>query len=139
MEKREYGPDSSPEEIQMLRDRVYLLNPDTIFFNEAIVMSEFQTETMWERAEELMDKTKPVFLLVDLVDSKPPNARQRAKVKQCLNRFSSHIKHAALYTEKNKLINLVAKFVLGGAGFQEYSIHVKREEALNAIQEAKNK
>ena len=138
LERRTYGPDSSLEEIELLRSRVSLLPNGVIQFKEAPVMSEFQCEVMWSKVEEMIDTNKENYLLVDLTGIEPPNARIRAKIKECVNRFGEHVNHAALVTGRNKIVNLVAKFVVGGLGFQSISFHGTREQALKAIEDAAN-
>ena len=43
------------------------------------------------------------------------------------------LNHAAIYTGKNFILNIAAKFVMERVGFASYSIHKTKEEALDAI------
>ncbi len=138
IELREYTSDSTAEEIEMLRNRVNYLD-GIIFFDETPVVSIFQTDLMWDRVEELIEEDKDNYLLVNLVNSKPPNAPQRARIRERLKSIRTNIKYAAFYTQKNILINLTAKFILGNTKFLNTSIFKTREQALKAIEKAKNR
>jgi hypothetical protein len=138
IEKRKYDSDSTPEEIEMLKKRVCLLNEDTIYYNEVPVINTFQMDVMLPIIEELIDTNKSNYLLINLVDSKTPDAEQRDKLKTTLQPLSKHIAHAAVYTNKNKMNNIIAKFVLSGI-LENYSIHQTKEQALKKISDVKNR
>jgi hypothetical protein len=139
LEKREYNNDCSEKDIQLLKNQVEVLKDNIILFHEAPVMSDFQINTMWEKVDDLIIDSSDYYLLVDLVNTKPPNAPQRLQLKGYFTKHSKSIKHTALYTGKNKLLNFVAKFVLGAVINNKFSIHNSKEEALIAIYNAKNK
>lgn len=139
LERREYGPDSTPEEIEMLRSRVNLIDGNVICYKEVYVLNEFQIEVMSQKASELIVEGQDNYIILDLVDSKAPNAPQRKKIRECFSKFVHHVTHTSIYTQNNIINNLAAKFILGSIGFPINSIHRTREEALKAIEKVKNK
>lgn len=137
-ENKEYTKENaSPEEVESLRENVFFLEEDIIYFRELPVMSEFGIEVMWGKVNELIKPGKKYYLIIDLVGSKPPGANLRGPLKEWMNKVSSGIHGAYVFTEKNKLINLVAKFVLSGSGFPEFIIHKTKEEALATLRDRK--
>ena len=46
---------------------------------------------------------------------------------------SINIPNTAVYTGKNFMLNVAAKFVLGGIGLRSFSVHKTREQALEAL------
>ena len=132
-------PDSPPEIIAAFGKRIKLTDEDTIYITVPPKINMFIIELTFKRIGQLIDKNKPNYFLINLSDSPRPTAAQRARIRALLNPYTDYIKFASIYTEKNKFLNLIAKFVLGGVGFKKYAIHVKKEEALKAINHVKNK
>lgn len=130
LEKRPYGPESTPEELRLIEERISLLEPDLVLYREVPVMSTFQFEVFERRLRELGDR-KGYRLLVDLSESDPPPAALRARIRDFF--LKEPITKAALFTERNMLINIAAKFVVAGIGFKSWTIHKTREEAIAAI------
>ncbi|MCJ8273217.1 MAG: hypothetical protein MJK04_27925 [Psychrosphaera sp.] len=133
IEKKEYGPDSSEAEIETIKNCVYLHQSDVIYWKEVPVMSCWQVEQFGEKIDELLQNLDSFSLLIDLTDSKPPNA----KIRESLRSVFAPLKHrglkkAAAFTDKNFLINVAAKFVLGGSGL-DFSVHTKRSDAEAAL------
>ena len=110
MEKRKYNEDSTPEEIELMRARVYMLENSVIYMDEAPVVSPFQIEVMYRKVNELVKPNQENYFLINLVDTKPPKPADRAKLRELMKISAPDIIHTAVYTEKNKIINLVAKF-----------------------------
>ena len=138
IEKRAYTKEnSSSEDIKLIEDQVYLLEDDIIYLKEAPVISEFQIEIMWKKVQSLINPNKKYFILIDLVVAKPPSAELRGPLKGWMKRVSPNIIAASVFTEKNRLINLVAKFVLFGSGFPNFFVSKTREEAMAKIKISK--
>lgn len=130
LEKRAYGPDSTPAEVAAIEARISLLEPGLVSYREAPVMSIFQFAIFERRLREVGDRGG-YRLLVDLTGSDPPNAELRARLRTFF--LSEPITRAAIFTERNFFINVAAKFVVAGAGFKTWTIHKHREEALAAV------
>ncbi len=140
LEKREYDRESTNEEIELLKTRVKILDEDTVYYREVPEMSSFQIDIMFEKVRDLMTcEGGASYLIIDLSETKPPNAALRAHVRTWINSLENDILHMALFTEKNLLITLVAKFVVGAVVEFDTSVHQTKEAALKAIEKAKNK
>lgn len=138
LEARGYNEDCTEIEKQLILDRVWL-EGDLIFYDEVPVMSPYQIELMWKKIADITDPSCDYYMIVNLTNSKPPNAEQRAVLIENIKKVNSRLKHCAVYTGKNKLINLVAKFVIGSDVFHSYNLCKNKEEALAIISDVKNK
>lgn len=132
IEKREYGPDSSEDETKLIKDCIYMLNENTIYWKEVPVMSVWQVEKFGEKIDELIKNLDDFYILIDLTESKPPNAPVREALRKVFSPLKDRVISASAFTEKNFFINVAAKFVLGGSGLT-FSVHKKKEDALEAL------
>jgi hypothetical protein len=133
LEKRQYGPDSSPEEREAIRAMVYMHRSDVLYWKEVPVMSVWQVEQFKEKIDELTEELDEFSILIDLTNSKPPDARTRAALRNVFTPLGLHgMKRAAAFTGKNFFINVAAKFVLGGSGLK-FSVHSTQEAAEKAL------
>lgn len=139
IENRTYDSDSTEQEIELLKSRVTLIDKTIVYYDEVPFMSEFQTEITSKQIAEYVFNNNAKYILLNLVGTTPPNAPQRAKIKQCYSQFVEHIDYVSFYTNNNVLINLVAKFMVRGTGFKKYSIHKTKEQALKAIKNEQNR
>src|SRR5262245_57097989 len=53
LESRPYGPDSTPEEIQAIRNRVSVYDGDIVMYKEVPVQSLFQLDLFQEKLEQI--------------------------------------------------------------------------------------
>jgi len=133
LEKREYGPDSTAEEREVIRAMIFMHKPDVLYWKEVPVMSIWQVEQFGKRIDELTKNLDHFSILIDLTESKPPNAPIRAALRKVFSPLKKRgVDRAAAFTGKNFLINVAAKFVLGGSGLN-FSVHTKKEDAEAAI------
>ncbi len=133
IELRAYGPELSPEERQVLLNRVYLLDPNLVMWRELPVLSVFHIELFGQKVGELTAGLTSFSVIVDLTEAERPNA----EIRDCLRRlFNSYpnLDYIAVFTGENWISNLVAKFVLSGSlGTAKFSVHKSQAEALEAI------
>ena len=134
IEKRPYGPDSTEAEIQMLKDRVELLDDSTIYIDEVPIMSPFEIEVTTKQIAKYLRTSNARFLIINLIGTQNPDVVLRAEIKKHYSPFAEHLEHIAFYTGNNKLINLIAKFMVRVVGNKKYSFHKTREQAFNAIE-----
>ena len=133
LERRPYGPDSSPEEITAIKNRIQLMEPDLIFYKEVPVMSAFQVSQFEERLHELTQELPAYRVLVDLSESSPPSAELRKLLQQMFAGLPK-IRRLSVYTEKNFIITVAARFVVRGfAGNMEKAVYRTREQAMQAL------
>lgn len=135
LEAKQYDKESTPEEIQLLREQVYVYDDerDIIYYKEAVQYSEFQLDVYFEKVETLVADRGFFFFLIDLVDTERPTAKIRAYLKLKFGPYVGRM-HVAAYTGKNVWMNMAAKFVMSGT-FNSFSIHTTKEQALAELHE----
>jgi hypothetical protein len=132
IEARPYGPESTPEEIAALKERVYVHSPGVIMYREVPVMTLFQLGLFEEKLNELSAALDSYALIIDLTETEAPSAPIRARLKE-LFVGQTKMRQTVVYTGKNFMLNVAAKFVLAQAGLRSFSVHKTREQALEAL------
>jgi hypothetical protein len=104
IEHREYGPDSSEDEKELILNRIQLLPDNTIYWQEIPVVSVWHIELVGQKIIELSANLDSFNLLVNLTEAKTPNAEcrmQKSIAKTNLISFRLwFIKCISLYWEK---------------------------------------
>jgi hypothetical protein len=135
-ENRAYGPESTPEEVQAIKECITVHEPGILLWRELPVHSLFSLDVVEERLQLLIRDLDRYDLLVDLVRAAPPSPAVRERLKRI---FKSQAKlgRVAVFTERNFMLNVAAKFVLGGSvGLRKFSVHRTAEEALEELRHA---
>jgi hypothetical protein len=135
IEARAYGPDSTSEQIEAIRSRICVLRDDIVLYREMPVQSPFHLDLFQEELGRLSKTLPAIALLIDLTEAKPPNARTRERLREIF-RGLTNLRKVAVFTERNFVLNIAAKFVLNGLGLRSYTIHTTRDEALKALANA---
>jgi len=133
IEARPYGPDISTSERETLKAQVTLLDKNIIYWREAPVTTPYQIDVYAEKLIELTRELEDYYLLIDLTDTNRPSPEVLDRIRQVMS-TQTKLRHAAVFTGKNFLLNVAAKFVLTRIGFASFSIHKIRDEALAAIE-----
>ena len=131
-EERPYGSDSTPAEVQAIKDCVYLYQPGIVMYRELPIQSLFQLDLFHEKLNEVGSQLPSYALLIDLVEAKPPNAEIRTRLKTLFG-SQKNMRTAAVFTGKNFMLNVAAKFVLSGIGLKSFTVHKTLQEALEAV------
>jgi hypothetical protein len=132
LQSRPYGEDSTPEEIQAIRARIYRYADKLIMYREVPVQSRFQLRHFEERLNEVSADMDYYDLLIDLTAAEPPNAEMRELLKKLFS-AQTKLRKTAVFTGRNFMLNVAARFVLGMAGLRSFSVHKTQEEALEAV------
>jgi hypothetical protein len=127
---RSYGPESTPAEIKAIEERIYVYEGDILMYKEVPIPSAYQLDIFERRMKELGD-AKGYRLLIDLTVAEPPGAVVRARLKKLF--AGQPLRKVAVFTGKNFMLNIAAKFVLGSVGLKNFTIHKTLEEALESI------
>lgn len=133
LERREYGPDSTPEEVALIRARVRRVTDDLLEWHELPVLSAFQFDVMQAELDRLASEMPRYALLVDVTDGARPTAADRARLRTLFTSAGAKAFHVAVFTGRNLLLNAAAHFVLGGLGLASHSVHRTRDQAIEAI------
>jgi hypothetical protein len=133
-ERRPYGPESTPAELKAIGDCIYVYEPDVFYWREVPVMSVFQVGIFEQRLNILSSNVPYYDLLIDLIETNPPpNAQIRERLKQVFS-GQKKLRRAAVFTGKNFMLNVAAKFVLGGSiGLKNFSVHQTIEQAVERL------
>jgi hypothetical protein len=134
LEARAYGPDSSADEIRAIEERISVYEPGVLMYAEAPVQSEFQLDIFERRMNELGDRGG-YRLLIDLTEAKPPGATVRARLQKLF--ASQPLQAVAIFTGRNFMLNIAAKFVLGGIGLKKFTVHTTQDDALKALRDVR--
>ena len=137
LETRQYGPDFTEDEREAIKSCIYKYDENTIYFKEVPKHSVPQLEIFWERLREESKTLENYCLLIDLSESSPPPSDVRKFLSVHFRELRPQLKYAGVFTGKSFLMNIAGKFVLSAALTVKFSIHKTKEEALRAIENAK--
>ena len=127
-----YGPDSTPEEINELRARVTRHATGILLYEEVPVVTEFQIGVCFGHVEELLLENPGAGLIIDIRTSERPSAAIRECLRGWYCRLDGKLSRIAVVTGKNFLINIVAKFIMGGIP-QKVTVHTTVSDAVEAL------
>ncbi len=133
-----YDNQSTPEEIDALRERVYWLRPGVLMYREVPVPSPFQIEVFGERLEELTRNATEYSMVMDLSESAPPSRASRRAMREVFGELRQ-LKTVAVFTGRNFLITAVAKLILRSSGVTSLVTCKREDQALEALARAANK
>ena len=139
LKAKPYGPDSSPEEIQTMKDRVRLADEECLIFHEAPVPSTFQLDICFEEIYKIIQNKQIKYMILDLTEANRPGSEIRSHIREKWKPIKDQLKHVAVYTDKNFMVNMAAEFVFKAIGFNSFSIHKTKEQASKAIENARGK
>ena len=130
IEPREYGPESTKEEIEALRNRVSFHKDFAVLFREVPVVTIFQFDVCVDRIEELLHEHDCHSLIIDLREAPRPGAEHRDHFRRRFDQLG--LTRMAVFTGKNFLLNIAAQFVLTSLSLP-FSVHKTLAEAEKAI------
>ena len=137
IENRAYEPNSTPEEILALKDRVSFYDDEIVLYKETPVQTEFQLDICFKQIEDITSELSSFFLIIDLTEAQPPSANIRSLLRLKFMRLKDKLPYVALYTGKNFMLNLAAKFVLSNLDLKAFSIFKTKKEAIGSIAQFK--
>ena len=131
IERRVYGPDSSPEEIAAIQARLSRYNADTFVWEEMPIQSPFSVEVMLREIQRQTANLPSFNLVVNLTQAEPPPQEVRTALYRSLDALTN-MKRCACYTGRNFLLNAAAKFVLVAVRVK-VTVHKTLEDALRDV------
>ncbi|MCX4247813.1 hypothetical protein [Paraliomyxa miuraensis] len=136
LENRPYGPDSTEDEQRAIRAQVVRISDDVVLYRETPVVTAFSLDLMFGRIGELTAGRSPFYLVIDLTVTGPPSAEVRQYLRGLFRALEPA--YVAVFTGKNFMLNVAAKFVLGKVfGGVRHSVHKTLDEALQAVASAR--
>jgi hypothetical protein len=115
-----------------------MYSDDTVVWHEVPIQTTYQIVNFGQKLSELTRDLERFYLLIDLTEAQRPSAEIINAVRKAMQERPG-MAHVGVYTGMNFMLNIAAKFVLERVGFVSYSLHKTREDALQAIQDAKEK
>lgn len=131
-EKRPYTETSTPEEIEAIKQSVWIEEAGFLWLKEIPIMTPFSINLMFDQIELLGQQFDNYVFLVDLRASDRPDALTRKTLYQRFNKITN-ISHTTFCTGKNFLINTVIRFVMFQTKVPSYTVCKTMEEALQSI------
>jgi hypothetical protein len=136
VEDRPYeANDTSAADRDALEDCVWLLEPGMIYLYETPQPTAFSISVLANKLSRVRTGMGPHVMVVDLTRAKPPSA----KIRELLRAFftDDRLRYVMVCTEKNSVINLVAKLVLSYIIESRFDIVATREEAITRARAAR--
>ncbi len=130
IEKRAYHEDSTPEEIALLMERVFMYEEKIIFYNEIPIVCPFSINLFFQKAEDLSGNFDGCGLIIDVSNTVHPDASTRKVINHRFTMICDKVSHVAFITGKNFLLNTTIRFVLFGTDLKSYSVNKNVDEAV---------
>jgi len=137
-EKRPYLEDSTLEEIQAIKNNVIIYDPQVIYIEELPVVSPFSMELAFDQIDILGKDLGQHGLLIDVRNTKRPDAKSRRVVNQRFGQLCENLSHVAFCTGKNFLFNTTVWFVMNQTNLESFSINKTIAEAVQSIKDKIN-
>jgi hypothetical protein len=133
LEQRQYGEDSTPDEIAAIRERLSVYRPPDLFmYLEMPAPSPFACRIFKEQFDQLTADLPHYDVILDLTVAKAPDAATRVALKKLFGSLDK-MRRVTVFTERNFMLNVAARFVLGSTGLRDFTVHKTLDEALKAI------
>jgi hypothetical protein len=132
LEAREYGPDSTPAEIEAIQARLFMLRPGVVMYREVPTPSPFQIGLFGEKLRKITADLAAYDMIMDLTEAKPPGSRSRDALRE-LFAAEHKLQRVAVFTGGNFIINSVAKLLLKNCGVRNLTMCKDEAEALTTI------
>ena len=126
---------STPADIQAIRDTMSVLEPGIIYWYETPYQTEFSMHHQAQKLAELTENWTRFVLLIDLSRAHRPDAQTRAHLKSVIS--NDKLFYTVVCTEKNVLLNMAARFVCASMfATDKFVIVSKKEDAIEAARKA---
>jgi len=135
IEAKEYGPDSSPEEIRAIQERLYLVGPGLVMYREVPHPTPFQIRLFADKLKGLTAGLGSYAMVLDLTQARPPGKRCREALRE-LFAAQGNLRRVAVVTGGNFILNGIAKLLLKSSGVRAPIMCRDEAEALATAQTA---
>jgi hypothetical protein len=113
--------------------RVRLERPGLVILKQVPHVTEASTNRLFQRAEELLSDASPRTLVVDLRETRIPDAPNRALLRRRISDLS--LNRFIVVVGGNRLIQVAARFVVSTIGIDDTRACQTLEEALEVSSE----
>ncbi len=133
IEAKEYGPDSTPEEIRAIQERLYLAGPGLVMYREVPHPTPFQIRLFADKLKGLTAGLGSYAMVLDLTQARPPGRRCREALRE-LFAAQGNLRRVAVVTGGNFILNGIAKLLLKSSGVRAPIMCRDEAEALATAQ-----
>ncbi len=133
IEAKEYGPDSTPEEIRAIQERLYLAGPGLVMYREVPHPTPFQIRLFADKLKGLTAGLGSYAMVLDLTQARPPGRRCREALRE-LFAAQGNLRRVAVVTGGNFILNGIAKLLLKSSGVRAPIMCRDEAEALAMAQ-----
>ena len=133
IESRKYGPDSTPAEIEAIRNRVYVYDEQIVCINEIPVVSPFSINLVMDQAILLGQQFDQFGLLVNVSKTTRPDAVTRRTINTRFAEICNIVPHVSFCTGKNFLLNAAIQFVMHRTNLKSFCVVKDLESGAKAI------
>ncbi len=137
-EHRAYDEHATEEEIQAIKNQVFVYEKGIICLKEIPVVSTFSINLVFDELERLGKQIAKHGILIDITETQRPDAQTRRVINARFSKICESVQHVSFCTGKNLLINTAARFVMYQTNLDSYSIHKTIEASIEAIKEKVN-
>ena len=135
IETHTFGPDSSPEQVEALRQRVSLYQGDIVVYREIETANAFSFGICYERIEELVAEHGSRLLIVDVRAGGRPDAALRRLIQERVEQLQDRVLKIGVVVSANPLVKVAARF-LAAVVPVEFKAYGSIEEAAEAMRNA---
>jgi hypothetical protein len=115
-----------------MRSRIALISEDIVEYREVADMAPHLVQVGFAEVGRLTGQAE-FGLLLDLTESRRPEAATRHAIKACLGQLEGRLRWTAAFTGGNPLIAVAMHFVARIIGTKDFSVHAQRVEAIAAL------
>jgi len=137
-EQKAYNEDATAEEIEAIKNNVFIYDKDIIYYKEMPIISPFSINVAFDEMERLSEQMVKHGILIDLRDSQKPNVPTRRVINARFSKICESVEHVAFCTGRNILINAAVRFVMYQTKLNSFSIHKTVEASVQVIKEKVN-
>jgi hypothetical protein len=121
---------ATPEDIQAIRATLYMFEPNIVYWYEMPRQREFTVNILRQRLTELVSKLNHYVMIIDLTRAHKPSAETRVHLKSMFQ--DTNLRYSVVFTEKNFLLNMAARFVLSSvfADDDRFAVIKDKDDAL---------
>ena len=137
-EQRAYNEDATEEEIQAIKNEVFIYDKEIVYYKEILVVSPFSINLSFDEVERLGEQMGKHGLLIDIRQVKNPDARTRRTINSRFSKICDSVEHVSFCTGKNVLLNTAARFVMYQTNLDSFSIHKTVAASVQVIKKKVN-
>ncbi len=136
LQPKVFTKDSSEEDLNYLRSRIYIEKEDVIVFKEIPLMTPFSCNFVFDCIDDFARKiNKDFVLIIDLTEGSRPSSEVRKVLIPRFNIIAKRSVTCCFCVSKNILVKTALKFLLNMVSEHEYHIVTSMDDAFKIANE----